>query len=102
MLTRNNQKHTGTNILIRLKLKHFDLRLEKFQTFVIFAYPVKMIMFFDKKFPRIERELFPEMADHPDLFLLSVSWEEDTVQNLVSQIVEVLDRNTVGPIKYIR
>ena len=61
-----------------------------------------MIMFFDKKFPRIERELFPEMADHPDLFLLSVSWEEDTVQNLVSQIVEVLDRNTVGPIKYIR
>ena len=63
---------------------------------------VIMIMFFDKKFPRIERELFPEMADHPDLFLLSVSWEEDTVQNLVSRIVEVLDRNTVGPIKYIR
>ena len=42
------------------------------------------------------------MADHPDLYLLSVSWEEDTVQNLVSHIVEVLDRNTVGPIKYIR
>ena len=55
-----------------------------------------------KKFPRIEKELFPEMVDHPDLYLLSVSWEEDLVQNLVSQVVEVLDRNTVGPIKYIR
>ena len=55
-----------------------------------------------KKFPRIEKELFPEMVDHPDLYLLSVDWEEDLVQNLVSKVVDVLDRNTVGPIKYIR
>ena len=42
------------------------------------------------------------MADHPNLYLLSVSWEENTVQNLVSHVVEVLDKNTVGPMKYIR
>ena len=52
-------------------------------------------------FPRIERELFPEMA-HLDMYLLSVSWEENHVQSLVSQVTQIFDANTVGPRDYIR
>ena len=70
---------------------------------LLFLYLITFLCFlFLQNFPRIERELFPEMADHPNLYLLSVSWEENTVQNLVSHVVEVLDKNTVGPMKYIR
>ena len=70
---------------------------------LFFSYLITFLCFlFLQNFPRIERELFPEMADHPNLYLLSVSWEENTVQNLVSHVVEVLDKNTVGPMKYIR
>ena len=70
---------------------------------LLFLYLIAFLCFlFLQNFPRIERELFPEMADHPNLYLLSVSWEENTVQNLVSHVVEVLDKNTVGPMKYIR
>ena len=52
-------------------------------------------------FPRIERELFPEMANL-DMFLLHVSWEENHVQHLVNQVIEIFDSNTIGPRDYIK
>ncbi len=51
-------------------------------------------------FPRIEKELFPEMKDS-NLFLLPVGWHEDHVQNLVKQAMDIFDRNVIGPRRYI-
>ena len=34
-----------------------------------------------QKFPRIEKEIFPEYKDE-DMFLLDVTWEEDYIQKL--------------------
>ena len=53
-----------------------------------------------QKFPRIEKEIFPEYKDE-DMFLLDVTWEEDYVQQLVTEAETIFDANTVGPRSYI-
>ena len=53
------------------------------------------------KFPRIEKELFPELADS-NLFLLPVNWEENYIQDLVRQAIEIFDKNIIGPKRYIK
>lgn len=52
------------------------------------------------EFPRIEKELFPEMADSK-LFLLPVSWEEEHIQDLVKQAMDIFYSNIIGPKRYI-
>merc|ERR1719422_2948573 len=54
-----------------------------------------------QKFPRIEKEIFPEYKDD-DLNLLEVTWNEDYVQQLVSEAKAIFDANTVGPRAYVK
>ena len=49
---------------------------------------LQQIVLCTKDFPRIEQELLPEMRGRPDLNLLSVSWEEDRVQELLKKVNE--------------
>ena len=51
-------------------------------------------------FPRVEKELFPELK-HTKMYLLPVRWEEDHIQGLVKQVGEIFDKNIIGPKKYI-
>ena len=61
---------------------------------------LKMIVESTHRFPRIEKELFPELNDSK-LYLLPVRWEEDHIQDLVKQAMEIFDKNIVGPKRYI-
>ena len=36
------------------------------------------------------------------MYLLPVSWEEDHIQNLVSEATKIFQSNTIGPRKYIK
>ena len=71
------------------------------ETKVIMVDCLKAIVRSTECFPRIEKELFPEMANL-DMYLLSVDWKEDHVQELVKNVVDTFEKNTVGPIEYIR
>ncbi|XP_035261919.1 dynein heavy chain 3, axonemal [Anguilla anguilla] len=50
--------------------------------------------------PRVECHLFPEIKEH-DLNLRTVRPEEDLVTDLVNRAMEVFQKNTVGPQKYL-
>ena len=71
------------------------------ETKVMMVDCLKEIVRNTQNFPRIEKELFPEMADL-DMFLLSVDWEEDYIQDICNKVSEVFDANAVGPMKYIK
>ncbi len=47
-----------------------------------------------KEFPRVERNLFPELKDKP-MYLLSVSWEEDEVNVMMADCVRVYLRRCI-------
>ncbi|XP_028395151.1 dynein heavy chain 3, axonemal-like isoform X1 [Dendronephthya gigantea] len=50
--------------------------------------------------PRVETELFPDMAES-QLFLRSVDVDEILVQEYMEQAVEIVKLNTIGPQKYL-
>ena len=70
-----------------------------------------------QKFPRIEKEIFPEYQES-ELFLLEVTWGEDYVQglgtatrhqfnshvdlHLVTEAEQIFESNTVGPRTYVQ
>ncbi len=61
---------------------------------------LKAIVESTHKFPRVEKELFPELRG-ANLYLLPVNWEEDHIQDLVRQAQDIFDKNIIGPKKYI-
>ena len=52
-----------------------------------------------KEFPRVEQEILPEVKGK-SLHLLSVDWEEDHIQDLVSKAIQIFENNLTGPVRY--
>ncbi len=75
-----------------------------------------------KEFPRVEEQLFPELKGrrpdpaaegaaaaaaasprpHRPLYLLSVGWDENFVQQQCARAVDIFERNVARPRKYLR
>ena len=91
--------------MLRIKLVEkdglvvFKPPLEKTKEKIIFC--LKSIVQQTHDFPRIEKELFPELVKSTQMFLLPVQWEEDHIQSLVQQVIEIFDINAIGPKMYI-
>lgn len=71
------------------------------ETWQILVECLKEIVASTERFPRIETELFHEMAQSK-MYLLPVGWQEDHVQECVRKVEAIFRKNTEGPAEYVR
>ena len=91
--------------MLKIKLQEkngvvqFSPSLEKTKEIIVSC--MKHIVDQTHDFPRIEKELFPELRKSQAMHLLPVRWDEDYIKDLVKEATDILDINATGPMKYV-